>query len=153
VKSMHVCKLLDKYRDGELNSAERNGFDSHLAACEDCRMTISLLNNVVRLIKAEEVQPLDMADRIAREAFQRAHSWDFEIISWLRPGPALAALTLMIALFSSLWMITGNRQASAYSEYEKLMEEADAIDRGINLSQVRSDSEFVTWLEQEGNSQ
>jgi anti-sigma factor RsiW len=153
VKSMRACKLLDKYRDGELSSAERNDFESHLAACEGCRMTMSLLNNVVHLIKAEEVRPLDMADRIARQAFQRAHSWDFEIISWLRPGPALAALTLMAVLFSSVWMITGNRQVSVYSEYEKLIDEADAVNLGTSLSQVQNNSEFSSWLEQGGNSE
>ena len=142
---MRVCKLLDKYRDGELTSSERSDFESHLAVCENCRVTMSLLNNVVHLIKAEEMQPVDMADRIAREAFQRAHSWDFEIISWLRPAPALAALTMMLALFSSLWLFTGSRQGVAYSEYEKLVEEANAMNLGT--------SEFATWLEQEGNSQ
>lgn len=115
-------------------------------------MTISLLNNIVKAIKTEEVRPVDMADRIARQAFERAHSWDFEIISWLRPGPALVALMFFVVLFSSLWMVTGSRQGVAYSEYEKLIEETDSANLGTNLSQIQS-GEFGSWLEQEGNSE
>ena len=148
---MRTCKLFDRYRDGELNSAERSAYESHLASCEDCRARMSLLNNLVQIIRAEDVQPLDTADRIARRAFERGHSWDVEVISWLRPGPALAALTLMLALFSSLWIFMGNRQVIAYSEYEKLMEEATAMNSGT-LTPARNASELFLWLEQEGKT-
>jgi anti-sigma factor RsiW len=147
-----MCDLLDKYRDGELSASEQSVFESHLSGCEDCRMAMALLNNIVHLIKTEEAVPLDRANQIARNAFQHAKSWDFEVISWLRPAPALATLALMIALFSSLWIISGNRQVTSYSEYEKLMEEADAVTVRSSLSQFRN-TDLVTWLEQEGNSQ
>jgi anti-sigma factor RsiW len=149
---MRICKLFDRYRDGELNSAERNQYESHLAACEDCRARMSLLNNLVRFMKAEEVRPLDLADRIAQQAFERGRSWDFEVLTWLRPGPALAALTLVIALFSSLLIVSSNRQVIADSEFEKLMENADAVSLSARLSQVRSENELILWLEQEGNT-
>ena len=150
---MRICKLFDGYRDDELGPAERSLYESHLAACEDCRSRMSLLNNLVRVMKAEEVRPLDLADQIAQRAFERGHSWDFEILTWLRPGPALAALTLMIALFSSLWIVTRSQQAIVYSEYEKLMDEVDAVSLSSRMSQVRNDNELNLWLEQEGNSQ
>ena len=150
---MRICKLFDRYRDGELGPAERSQYESHLAACEDCRARMSLLNNLVRIMKAEEVRPLDLADRIAQQAFERGRSWDFEVLTWLRPGPALAALTLMIALFSSLWVVSRNQQAISYSEYEKLMDEADALNLNTRISQVSNDSDLILWLEQEGNSQ
>jgi hypothetical protein len=112
---------------------------------------MSLLNNLVRVIKAEEVRPQDLADRVARRVFEREHSWDFEVLTWLRPGPALAALTLMLVLFSSLWIVSRNQQVATYSEYEKLLDEVDAVSLSTRMSQVRSESEFDLWLEQEGN--
>lgn len=149
---MHTCKLFDKYRDGELDPAERSEFESHLAACEDCRTKMSLLNNLVHILMQEEVRPPDLADRIARQAFQQSTSWDVLVVSWLRPGPALAALTIVFVLFSFLWLMPGNQQITTYSEYESLMDDADVINLGASVSQIRSDSELVMWLE-EGNSQ
>jgi anti-sigma factor RsiW len=152
MKAKRACSLLDKYRDKELSDADRSAFESHLTACDDCRMAMALLNNVIHAMKMEEAESVDRADAIARNAFRRASSWDFEVISWLRPGPALAALALMLAL-SSVWMISSGRRVTSYSEYEKLIEEADAVNVGSGLSQIRNDSELVTWLEREGNSQ
>jgi|GEM_PF-721452 len=151
MKYKRVCTLIGKYRDKELNAAERSEFESHLAACEYCRTTMSLLNNVASLMRAEEVQPLDMANRIVRQAFRKELSWDSEIISWLRPGPALAALTLMLVLFSFLFMMPGNMRVSTYSEYDKLMDEAaETSDLGVSSPQAQNGSELVFWLEQEG---
>jgi len=151
MKSIRVCSLIDKYRDKELSDAERSEFESHLATCEDCRTAMSLLNNIANLMRAEEVRSFDLADRIVQRAFQKGRSWDSEIISWLRPGPALAALSLMLALFSFLLMTSSNRQVSTYSEYEKLMDEAaESSDLGASSPQVRNNSELVFWLEQEG---
>ncbi len=150
---MRTCKLFDKYRDAELNASERREFELHLAACEDCRIKASLLSNLVHILKQEELRPLDLADQIARRAFQQGNSWDSLVISWLRPGPALGALTIMLILFSFLWLRPGNQPITTYSEYETLMDEADAVNLGANISQVRSDSELVMWLEEEGNSQ
>jgi anti-sigma factor RsiW len=150
---MRICALFDKYRDKELNAAERSEFESHLGSCEDCRTRKSLLDHVVFLVRSEEVQPVDMADRIARRAFLRQNSWAAEVISWLRPLPAMAALTLALVLFSSLWIISSNGTVSAYSEYEKLIEEADADYISARLSQDSSGNTIINWLEQEGNSQ
>jgi hypothetical protein len=94
--------------------------------------------------------PLDLADRIAQRAFRQGYSWDALIISWLRPGPALATLAVMLVLFSFLWLMPGSRQI-VYSEYEKLMEEVDAINLEASALQIHNDSELVMWLEQEGN--
>jgi len=149
---MRTCDLFDKYRDGELVAAERSEFEAHLAICRDCRTKEVLLDRVAFLVRSEEVRPLDLADRVARLTFQRANSWDAEIISWLRPGPAMAAVTLLLILCSSLWVISNSRQA-IYPEYEKLMDEVDSVSLGSRLSQVRNDDRLVIWQEQEGNSQ
>jgi len=149
---MRTCDLFDKYRDGELAAAGRSEFQAHLAICHDCRAKEVLLDRVAFLVRSEEVRPLDVADRVARLAFRRANSWDAEIISWLRPGPAMAAVTLLLLLCSSLWVISNSRQ-TIYPEYEKLMNEVDSVSLGSRLSQVRNDSRLVIWQEQERNSQ
>jgi len=150
---MHTCDLFDKYRDGELGSVEQGKFQSHLASCEDCRTKMSLLNNLVLVLKREEVRPLDLADQIARQAFLRDKSWDALVMSWLRPAPVLAALSLMLVLFSFLWLLPGNNHVSAYSEYQKLMDEADSISQKASLSQVSTESALGLWLQQEENPQ
>jgi len=150
---MRTCNVFDKYRDGELNTAERNEFERHLAVCEDCQTKTALLNNIVHVLKQEEINPVDRAELIARQAFKSGNSWDALVVSWLRPGQALAALTLVLVLFSFLWMAPGNQQINVVSEYEKLMNESDAIVVGMGVSQISSDSELVLWLKQEGYSQ
>jgi anti-sigma factor RsiW len=150
---MRTCKVFDKYRDGELNAAEREDFESHLAVCEDCRIKMSLLNNLVHVLKQEELRPMDLADRIARRAFRHDKPWDSLVVSWLHPGPALAALALVLVLVSFLWLTPGDKQISLYPEYEKLMEDADAINLEVKASQLDNDSELIVWLQQEGNSQ
>jgi anti-sigma factor RsiW len=150
---MRTCNVFDKYRDGELNSAERDEFEKHMAVCEDCRTKMSLLNNIVHFLKQEEINPVDQAERIARQAFNSGNTWDALVVSWLRPGPALAALTLVIVLFSFLWIMPESQQINASSEYEKFMNEADEILAGMSVSQVRNDSELMLWLKQEGDSQ
>ncbi len=148
---MRTCDLFDKYRDGELESAKRSEFESHLSACEDCRTKMSLLNNLVQALKLEEIQPQDIADRIARQAFLKNKSWDVIVSSWLRPGPVLAALSLALVLFSFLWLLPGNGPVSAYSEYQRLMDEADSINQ--KATQIGTESALGIWLQQEGNSQ
>jgi len=150
---MRTCKVFDKYRDGELNSAERNEFESHLAVCEDCRTKTSLLNNIVHVLKQEEINPVDRADLIARQAFRSGSSWDALVVSWLRPGQALAALTLVLVLFSFLWIMPENQKINAYSVYEQLMTETDEVLLGMSASTNRNDSEHLLWLKQEGQSQ
>lgn len=150
---MNTCTEFDKYRDGELGADERNSFESHLAVCEDCRTKISLLNNLVCVLKLETSQPPDLSYRIARRAFRQGNTWDALVLSWLRPGPALATLTIMLALCSFLWLAPGSGKETAYSQYENLMEKADTLNLGNSLSQVPTDSELVLWLEQEVNSQ
>jgi len=150
---MRTCDVFDRYRDGELDSAGRSAFHAHLLVCEHCRTEATLLNNLVCVLRQEKLHPLDLAERIAHRAFGRSEPWDALVVSWLRPGPALAAVALMLVVFSFLWLMPGNQPADGYSEYETLMDEADAVNVGPSVSQVHTDSELVMWLEQEGNTQ
>ncbi len=150
---MRICNVFDKYRDGELDSAERNEFEKHMAVCEDCRTKMALLNNIIHVLKQGEIHPVDQADLIVRKAFGLGNSWDALVVSWLRPGQALVALTLMLILFSFLWIMPENQKINAYSEYQKLMNETDGILLGMSVSTDHNDSEHMLWLEQEGHSQ
>jgi len=150
---MSNCDLFDRYRDKEMNAAERSDFESHLTACGSCREKMALLDNVVRIIRQEELQPVDLAERISEQAFRRGRSWDALVLSWLRPGQALAALALALVFISFIWLAPGYRQADTLTEYEELMRQADAILAGTGLSQAGNDSEFMVWLQQEGNPQ
>jgi hypothetical protein len=153
---MRICDLFDKYRDGELGPAEQSEFQSHLAVCEDCRGKTFLLNNLVHVLKQDEIRHLDLADQIARRAFMEQESWSALVVSWLRPGPAwVAALGIMIVLFSFLWLKPIGQKLDLYSEYDKLMSETESVtlSSSTSLSQARTDSELVLWLEQEGKSQ
>jgi hypothetical protein len=153
---MQICDLFDTYRDGELGSVERSEFQSHLAVCEECRGKMSLLNNLVHILKQEESQPMDLANQIARRAFLEQESWSTLVVSWLRPGPAwVAALGMMIVLFSFLWLKPVGQKLDFYSEYEKLMSETESVNlsSSTSLSPARTDSELVLWLEQGGESQ
>jgi len=153
---MRICDLLDKYRDGELGSAEGAEFESHLKNCELCRTKMFLLNNIVQVLRKDESRPLDMAEQIARKAFQKDESWASLVVSWLRPGQAwAAAVSMMLVLFSFLWFMSGKQPFDMYSEYERLMNDEAAInlEASSSLAQVRNDSEVMLWLAQGGETQ
>lgn len=149
---MNNCTLFDKYRDGELDDAGRIAFESHMEGCGHCRIRMSLLNNLVFVLKQEKAQPLDLADRIARQAFQPAPSWDALVASWFRPRFASAVFGFILILASLLWLIPMNQPVVAYTEYEKLLNVAEASNLASKLL-VQNDSELVMQLEQEGSSE
>jgi anti-sigma factor ChrR (cupin superfamily) len=147
---MLICELFDRYRDKELSEAEQMQFESHLESCENCRSRIALLDNIVGALKQGEAQmPAFLPERISRLAFQQDKSWDAFIVSWLRPKPAWAVLTLLL-IFSYLWLIPGYKQADSYSEYETLMNEADVQKSSTGNLSVNSDNDLVIWLTQGG---
>ncbi len=149
---MKTCKLFDRYRDKELEAADRSRFEAHLTACDECRTKMARLNNLVYALSQDRVPQIDLSQQIARKAFAQGRSWDFLVISWLRPGTAFATLALIFVLFSFFWLAPNIRRVNTSSEYEKLMDEADAASIGSRVSELHSDSELVIWLQEEGNS-
>ncbi len=152
---MRVCEQFDQYRDGELSAAQRDRFKAHLEGCADCRSRTALLDNLVRALRTDSTEvSFGFAERTARRAFRQPKSWDAQVVSWLRPAPALAALVAMFFLFSSLWLIHGSAQVEtpAYGEYEALVNESYSLSPGSSANQVRGDDDLLGWLEQEGGS-
>ena len=151
---MKTCTLFDKYRDGEISGIAKGEFEAHLAECADCRMKMFLLNNLAFVLKQDSaVMPLDLSGRIAKKAFQQNKNWDALVVGWLRPGPAFAALALVCVLFSALWLMPNYQPANASSEYQMLLNEANAITLDSSIQQVQSDTEFMLLLEREVRSQ
>ncbi|MDR1727653.1 MAG: zf-HC2 domain-containing protein [Acidobacteriota bacterium] len=150
----HGCELLDRYRDGELDGSQREGFKRHLAVCEYCRTRMALLDNVVSALRRETVQTVDLADRIARRAFGQVAalaadaSWDGLLASWFRPRLAFLAFGTTLVLCALLWFAPGVGQAKEY-EYEKLLNQADAANLAETLL-TSSDTEFALTLVQGG---
>ena len=151
---MGTCDLFDKYRDGEVNAAERKQYELHLAACTDCRAKATFINNLSYVLRQQPAQVrTDLSVQIARRAFQQNKSWDSLVIGWLRPASALAVLALVFLLSSIVWFVRDYSSLNAFSEYETLMKEADAVNLDSTVSQIHSDSELVLWLEGQGYSQ
>jgi hypothetical protein len=150
---MRPCRFFDKHRDRELNQAEQKQFERHLEVCPDCRLKRSLIDNIAFVLKQDMTVAPDLSGRIALRAFNQNRTWDSLVISWLRPGPALATLTLAAVLFSFLWMFNRQTMLASYSEYDVLMSEADSLDSSVSASQVRAENDLLIWLEQEKYSQ
>jgi|LSQX01.1.fsa_nt_gb anti-sigma factor RsiW len=140
-----ACALLDRYRDGELDDAGRESFERHLAGCGECRARLRLLDNLVRALKMEPVRTVDLSARIARRAFAPAPTWYTLVASCFPPRLALAAAELGVLLFVFAWFLPGSRTVSAYTEYEKLLNEAEASNLAGRLL-VQNDSELLLQL-------
>jgi hypothetical protein len=149
---MKTCALFDKYRDGELSGVEEKVFHSHLAECEHCRGKIALLNNLALILKKDPVNMTDLSAQIVKRAFQQDKTWDTILLGWLRPGPAFAALSLLCLLFSTLWIVPNYKPTNVFSEYERLMGEANSVNMDASISQIQRDAELVVWMKQEAKS-
>jgi hypothetical protein len=149
---MKICALFDKYRDGELGRDEKEKFHVHLQGCADCQVKMVFLDNLTLVLKKDPVMMTDLSGKIAKKAFRQNRTWDTVLIGWLRPGPAFAALSLLCLLFSTLWIIPNYKPTNAFSEYERLLDEANAANLDSNISRIQSDAELVVWMEQEARS-
>jgi len=148
---MKNCELLDRYRDGELSDSQAEEFRRHLLDCETCGTTCALLDNIVSVMRNEVVPTTDMADRIARQAFQRISSWDGLLAYWFRPGFAFTTACLSIALCVFIWFAPEG-QLNDYTAYEMFLDQAEASDPASELLAV-SDGDFALVLLQGGDIQ
>ena len=138
------CKLINQYRDGELDAAKRAEFEAHMAGCDRCHETLALLNNLVHILKpAAPEAPPAFSERVARLAFERGRTWDCMVVSWLRPAPAWAALAFCLLLTSIMWispLIT--QSVDLRSEYEALT----SMSTTTAAPQIETE-DFETWPE------
>ena len=146
---MKSCELLDRYRDGELDDSRTEEFRRHLASCRECGTSNAVLNDLVSVMRRETVPMTDMADKIARMAFQRISSWDGLLACWFRPGLAFTAACLSVILCVFIWFVPES-QPTDHMAYETLLYMADVSDPAGELLTV-SDSDFVLTLLEGGN--
>jgi len=145
-KMKKPCRLLNRYRDGELEPPLRALFESHMAACAECRRTIALLNNLVRVLKpAGPEAPPAFSERVARLAFERANTWDVMVTTWVRPTPAWIALAFSALLTTYMWLSPMlSPPVEPPGDYEIISSDTD-ITAGTYIQTV----DFSTWLEVE----
>ena len=149
---MKNCELFNRYRDGELDDSEKEAFRRHLATCEACARTNALLDNLVSVMRHETVPMMtDMAERIARLAFQRTSTWDSLLAYWFRPRLAFMTACLSLALCVFIWFAPENRPDNSMA-YEMFLNQADASDPASELLAVGS-SDFVFMLIQGGDTE
>jgi hypothetical protein len=148
---MKNCELLDRYRDMELNDSQKEEFRRHFEICPTCMAANALLDNLVSVIKHEAVPMTDMANGIARRAFQRFSSWDGFLACWFRPRLALITACISIFLCAFIWFAFENRPDD-FIEYETFLDQAEASDPASELLDA-GDLDFVLMLMQGGSVQ
>jgi hypothetical protein len=143
-----LCDLFNRHRDGMLDSDQKMQFESHLATCEACRARFFLLNNLVHVIGNQDIpDPVLRPGKIADRAYEKAGSWDFLLLSWLRPLPMWSGLAVLLILVAFLWVMPFAGQPVTASDYEYLLTEGDQ--QGSTTANL-SDAELESWLEQGG---
>ena len=142
-----LCDLFNRYRDGMLNPEQTILFESHLAGCSQCQPRLNLLNNLVDALKKQDMPVLkDSPGKIAARSYEQSGSWDFLLLSWLKPLPAwsLAALLVIVAF---LWIAPFAQQPASSGDYEDLM---TSVDQTGDTVAGLSDAELEGWLGQGG---
>ena len=142
-----LCDLFNRYRDRMLDSEQTMQFESHLAACDQCRPRLFLLNKMVRAIRNQDMpDPIVPPKTVAARAHEQSRSWDIFLLSWLKPLPAWSGLAVLLVLVTYLW-IAPSAQQQPPSDYEELITSGDQAGTAvIDLS----DASLESWLEQGG---
>jgi hypothetical protein len=145
-----LCDLFNRYRDGTLDQEQKHQFESHLAACEECRTRLILLHNLVHFIRNQEI--MDTAgpsEQIADRAYEHSDAWDSRFLCWLKPAHALCGMAVLLIFVSFLWVGSLTQQPAAANDYELLFTGGDqSVGTVANLP----DAEFESWLEQGVNA-
>jgi len=149
---MNICKLVDRYRDGELDERQRHLFELHLPGCSKCRLAISILNNLVHSLNqcGHAFSPVE-PQHIARQAGRQTKSWDLQVISWLRPIPAWTTVVVVLAVYSALGLFSPAQPKVPAGEYEVLAGEMESKGFGQQQPQLQNDADLFRWLEQQGS--
>jgi anti-sigma factor RsiW len=144
------CDLFNRYRDGMLDSKQAIQFESHVAACDQCRPRLFLLNNMVHAFSNQDI-PVSKVPHgaIAARAFEQCGSLDVFLLSWLKPLPAWAGLAVFLVLATFLWVAPSVQQQPP-GDYEDLITSGD---QSRSLVNDLSDDKLESWLEQGGSLQ
>jgi hypothetical protein len=143
-----LCDSFNKYRDGILDPEQTKRFESHLSACDVCRPRLFLLNNMVDVIRNQDIPGLITPPRrIADRAYEQSESWDVFLLSWLKPLPAWSGLVGLLIFIALLWIAPFVQQPASSSSYEDLMSSGNQAE---SAAATLSDAELESWLEKGG---
>jgi len=105
------------------------------------------LNNLARaLAQPDATFAPRLARTISRRAFEKHARWDAAIVSWLRPASAWIVVVVLSIVFGALCFISLGLGERAYSEYEAIISDSEALTRGSGF--IDSDEDLVRCLEQ-----
>jgi hypothetical protein len=125
---------LSEYLDGELNAAEMELLERHLAGCDECRVTLQQLQDVVAAAHSlEDREPTsDLWAGIAAglAAEPRQSGTDTRVVPLRRTAagrrftmsaPQLAAAALLLMAFSAgaAWLISGAAGSGGRADYQQ----------------------------------
>lgn len=145
-----ACSQFDQYRDGELITALRERFEAHLPGCDECRLRVRLLDNIVRALSDEEPGiPVGFARRIAARAFACAQSWDEILLSWFAPRQAWVAATLAVCIFAAVVLASSRSGAQTYDKYQSLIEKSEKL---VHWDKIQGYAEFRAAVIQRGET-
>ena len=148
---MMNCEFFDRYRDRDMNDSQKEEFRRHLANCHACGTMDALLGNLASSIRNETVPMIDIADEIARRAFQRISSWDSLLTCWFRPRLAFMTACLSVALCAFVWFAPESQPDDSLT-YEMFLDQADASDPASELLAF-GDVDFIFMLIHGGDIQ
>lgn len=109
---------LSEYLDGELNEADREAIEQHLAGCVECRLTLEQLRAVVQRAGALSDEPPErniwdgIASRISAAEPRTPGVVDIEtrrrgrrVIAFSLPQLVAAGITLMVLSAGTAWLV------------------------------------------------
>lgn len=150
----HVKELLSEYIDDKLTDADRRKVDSHLFACQDCRLELDELKAVTKMVGHLRSRPLPAGfmDRLERRRRQEERAgivpaWLAYAMQtrWMRPASVvLCAMVVMVVAFDRMNRIVLEHRGAATEKVvstgardEKSLEESN---KGQPLAKAWSDA-------------
>ena len=144
MRCKEMRKVLSRYLDRELSSAERASVEEHLAQCAECRTEHATQQSLWNLLgRAEPIRPPDLMAAVEARLSER-HGWG-SFLAGLRLrsvgfAAATAALVLLFA-WAGVWAGTARHDSRA-GEHDRAFVEL--------LSDAPPGMEVVTLLDQIG---
>ncbi|HUP00446.1 MAG TPA: zf-HC2 domain-containing protein [Gemmatimonadota bacterium] len=156
----HRTERLSAYLDGELNAAERQALETHLAHCAECAGVLADLERIVAEARGLEdrLPEEDLWPEIARrlqarvdrdpEVIPLAHRRKrFSRISFTIPQLAAAALALIVVSGGLVWLGRPDRPAVSSDARGGYADATAELERAFEASRDRLDPETVRTVE------
>jgi anti-sigma factor RsiW len=117
MRNEHIHDILDRAPVSALDATERDRVESHVAACEECRLAYDAARVAAGLLAAraaaEIAPPPFFHTRVMAAIRERRESQDVNVFAWLwrSAGPMFAAMTAVVLLLVTLTVFAGRVSA------------------------------------------